>query len=199
VGPHAVAEFRLETERLVLRDWVAGDVDRFVEVTNTPAVMRWLGGPMSPESIALLESRMFAFQNRYGHSFWIVERREDGGHLSGEILGFCGLKRADAPDSTFTGQFEIGWRLREAAWGKGYAREAAQAALEAGFTRFDAPEIIAITVSGNRESWGLMQRLGMARRPDLDFEDSRFGPPLDRVIAYSLSREDWKDAAAPAR
>ncbi|KHK89592.1 GNAT family N-acetyltransferase [Novosphingobium malaysiense] len=188
----ATTPFRLETDRLTLRGWGPGDVDRFVAVTNTPAVMRWLGGLMDEATIGMLEGRMIGFQEKYGHCFWIVERKDDGGHLAGQVLGFCGLKRADAPDADILGEFEIGWRLREDAWGRGYAKEAAIASLDAGFDRFGAEVIYAITVPGNAASWGLMERLGMTRREDLDYTDSRFDPPLCDTIVYSLARDAWK-------
>lgn len=187
-----MAEFRLETDRLVLRDWSPGDIDRFVEVTNTPAVMRWLGGVLDSARIDILESRMMAFQVTYGHTFWLVERKADGGHLAGEVLGFCGLKKIDAPGASFAGEFEIGWRLREDAWGQGYAREAASASLDAGFDRFGAEEIFAVTVIENTASWGLMERLNMRRRAELDFVDPRFEPPCDAIV-YSITRQAWKE------
>ncbi|MCJ2179929.1 GNAT family N-acetyltransferase [Novosphingobium album (ex Hu et al. 2023)] len=181
--------FRLETPRLVLRDWAPGDFGRFVEVTNTPAVMRWLGGVMDAPRLDALESRLMAFQATLGHTFWVVERKRDGGHLSDELLGFCGLKKIDAEGALFQGEFEIGWRLRQDAWGRGYAKEAARASLEAGFGRFGAQEIFAITNVENAASWGLMERLGMRRRSELDFVDPRFDPPVCDTIVYAIERD----------
>lgn len=183
--------FRHETERLVLRDWAAGDIGRFAQVTNTEAVMRWLGGVMDAERLALFEKRVLAFQKGLGHTFWIVERKADGGHLSGEMLGFCGLKLIDAPGAAFAGEFEIGWRLREDAWGQGYAKEAASASLDLGFERFGAREIYAITNIENAASWGLMKRLGMARQEELDFVDPRFAPPVGNTIVFSMLAAAW--------
>lgn len=188
-----MAEFYLETDRLVLRDY-AGDVDwqRFFAATNTPAVMRWLGGVFDDAGRQMQRERVENCAARNGHCFWLVERKADGGHLSGEILGFCGLKRADAPGSSVPGAMEIGWRFREDSWGMGYAREAAEAALAAGFVTFDAEEIVALTVIDNSASWGLMKRLGMVRREDLDYADLRYDPPWRDTIIYSLSRQDWE-------
>lgn len=184
--------FRLETDRLVLRDWQsAADWAAFLAHTNTPHVMRWLGGPLDEAGQAALRARIETCASAHGHCFWLVERRADGGHLAGEVLGFCGLKRADAPGSTITGAFEIGWRMREDAWGHGYAREAAAASLEAGFGRFGAGEIFALTVAGNTASWGLMTRLGMRRRAELDYPDGRFEGELRDTIVYSLTRDEW--------
>lgn len=178
--------FRLETERLILRDWRAEDWPEFFRVTNTPGVMRWLGGVLDAEGEAKQRARVEACRAANGFCFWAVERKEDGA-----LLGFCGLKRADAPASTLTGEFEVGWRFREDAWGKGYAKEAAIAALDVAFDRFDAEEVFALTVDGNTGSWGLMKRLGMRRRKELDYDDMRYEPPWRRAIAYSMAREDW--------
>ena len=186
-----MTDFRLETERLVLRNWRAGDMARFAEVTNTPEVMRWLGGVMDAERLAASEGRMLALHESHGHTVWIVERKADGGDFSGEMLGFCGLKKIDAPGASFPGEFEIGWRLRSDSHGKGYAKEAATASLDAGFDRFGAKEIFAITVIENAPSWGLMCRLGMRRREELDYDDLRFEPPLRHTIVYSITHAEW--------
>jgi len=180
-----MAEFRLETPRLVLRDWRDDDWAPFLAHTNTPAVMRWLGGVMDAAKTAQQLARLRGYAAEHGHTFWVVERRADG-----EVLGFCGLKRSNQPGGP-QGEFEIGWRLREDAWGQGYAREAAQASLEAAFSRFYAPQVIALTVPGNTASWGLMERLGMTRRADLDFECPDWDPETGRAIVYGLTRAQW--------
>lgn len=185
-------EFRHETARLVLRDWREEDWDEFFRLTDTPAVMRWLGGPLGAEGRRLQRERVTHCRARNGFCFWVVERLADGGHLAGEMLGFCGLKRADAPDSSITGAFEIGWRLREDSWGRGYAKEAALAALELAFGTFGAHEVFAITVSGNAASWGLMIRLGMERRAELDYDDTRFTGAVRRQIIHSITRDQWE-------
>ncbi len=188
-----MADFRLETERLILREFTSeGDWEAFFRVTNTPAVMEWLGGLLDDAGLAMQRARVEQCAAAHGHCFWLMQRKPDGGHLAGEVLGFCGLKRADAPGSTATGEMEIGWRLREDAWGKGYAREAAEASLQAGFADFGAAQIIAITVVDNRPSWGLMIRLGMRRRADLDYADVRYDPPWRDHIVYSISRDEWE-------
>lgn len=180
-----MAEFRFETERLTLRDWREADWPEFWRVTNTPAVMRWLGGVATDEGRAAARARLEGYQRDHGHTFWVVERREDGA-----LLGFCGLKRSNQPGGP-QGMMEVGWRLREDAWGQGYAREAAAASLALAFDRFGAEEVIALTVACNTASWGLMERLGMQRREDLDFDSPDFDPENPRIIAYSIARNAW--------
>lgn len=183
----------METARLRLREWGDGDDDRFYEVMNTPAVMRWLGGVQDRATWDAAVGRLHGYQQDHGHTFWLVERLDDG-----ELQGFCGLKRVNAQGTDLTGQFEIGWRLRESAWGKGVAKEAAIASLDLAFGRFGAPHVVALTVAGNAGSWGLMRRLGMTRRQDLDFTDPRFGPELNPTIIYRIDAEEWPAARAAA-
>lgn len=180
----------IETERLLIRDWREADLDAFVGATNTSAVMRWLGGVQDPEALkARWRARAMVWHETRGFTFWALERKADGA-----LLGFCGLKLLDAPGcGSIEGAHEIGWRLREDAWGRGYAREAASACLDFAFRSLAAPRVLAITVSGNAASRGLMHRLGMRRREDLDFEDRRFGPELNPTIVYEIEAEAWLD------
>lgn len=181
-------EFRLETERLVLRDWRDADWAPFWEGTNTPAVMRWLGGVCDEEKRAAAQQRLLSYQSDHGHTFWAIERKADGA-----VLGFCGLKRSNQAGGP-QGLLEVGWRLREDAWGQGYAREAAEATLAHAFTHFADDAVVAFTVAGNEGSWGLMHRLGMLRREDLDFDSPQFDSENPRIIAYSIDRTAWETA-----
>ena len=184
----------IETERLILREWGEGDSDRFYEAMNTPAVMRHLGGVQSRDVWDAAKARLDGYQRDFGHTFWLLERKDDG-----ELLGFCGLKRVNAEGTGLTGEFEVGWRLRESAWGQGYAKEAAIASLDLAFGRFGAPHVVALTIGPNAESQGLMKRLGMTRRADLDFEDPRFGPEMNPTIIYRIDAEEWPAARAAAQ
>ena len=183
-----------ETARLRLRDWRPSDRDAFYAIMNRPAVMRYLGGVQTPDQWHAAHDRLLGFARDHGHTFWIVEDR-----ASSEIQGFCGIKRVNAPGAgDLTGQHEIGWRLRESAWGRGIAKEAAIATLDLAFGRLGAPHVVAMTVSDNHSSQGLMVRLGMTRRADLDFVDSRFGPELNPSMIWRIDRSAWPAARAKA-
>ena len=180
-----MAEFRHETDRLILRDWREEDWPFFWEGTNTPGVMRWLGGVCDGAKRDAAQQRLLSYDREHGHTFWCVERRSDGA-----ILGFCGLKRSNQSGGPL-GMMEVGWRLREDAWGRGYAKEAATASLDLAFDRFDAEEVIAMTVQRNTASWGLMQRLGMRRRDDLEYDNTEFDKADPVIIVYSVERASW--------
>ncbi|NCP19482.1 MAG: GNAT family N-acetyltransferase [Erythrobacter sp.] len=181
-----MADFRHETARLILRDWRDADWAPFWDATNTPAVMRWLGGVCDAEKRAAAQQRLLSYTRDHGHTFWVVERKSDAA-----ILGFCGLKRCNQQGGP-VGMMEIGWRLREDAWGQGYAKEAAGAALDIAFSTYEADEVIALTVRRNTASWGLMERLGMRRREDLDFANADFDAQDPTIIVYSISAAAWE-------
>jgi len=192
-----VAEIVAETSRLRLRTWGEEDKFRFFEIMNTPPVMRWLGGVQTVEEWSQAYARLLNYQRDFGFTFWIVEQKSDA-----RILGFCGLKRTNAPGAPLpiADQVEIGWRLREDAWGLGYAKEAAIASLDLAFERFDAPHVVAVTAAKNSSSRGLMTRLGMTRRKDLDFVDQRF--PVDSdvnpQVVFLIEAADWPQARLTA-
>lgn len=137
---------------------------------------------------AAARARIEDYQADHGHTFWVAERKEDAA-----LLGFCGLKRSNQAGGP-QGMMEVGWRLREDAWGQGFAKEAAAAALDLAFDRFGAEEVIALTVRGNSASWGLMVRLGMMPRPDLDFANGDFDPHDPVIIVHSVTCDDWRAA-----
>ena len=191
-----MAEVVAETKRLRLRTWDPEDEFRFYDVMNTAAVMRWLGGVQAAEEWSAGYKRLLGYERDFGFTFWIVQRKSDG-----ELLGFCGLKRVNAPGADdISGEFEIGWRLREDAWGQGYAKEAAIASLDIAFNRFAAPRVVAVTALQNLSSQGLMIRLGMKRRAEYDFTDQRF-PPESHVnpqVVFVIEAADWAAARAAA-
>lgn len=176
--------FRHETERLVLRSWQDQDADAFATWLNVPAVAATVGGLLTRPEIDGVVDRVRRSETEHGYCFWALERRADGA-----FLGFCGLKRMTADNSppALVNAPEIGWRLREDAWGQGYAREAAIASLNLAFGRFGMSEVYAITLTHNARSWGLMRRLGMIARPDLDFDMPAHG----RHVTYRIGRDEW--------
>jgi len=189
-----MARIVAQTQRLRLREWDPGDETRFYDIMNRPDVMAHLGGVQTPDEWRAAYERVVGFQEDYGHTFWILEDADGR-----EILGFCGIKRSNAPGAgILTGKHEIGWRLRPEAWGKGLAKEAAIASLDLAFGALKAPEVIATTLPANAPSQGLMKRLGMTRREELDYVDTRFGPDMNPSIVFLIEREEWPAARAAA-
>ena len=110
------------------------------------------------------------------------------------MIGKAGLARIDtlcAPEE-LRGAVQAGWTLRADCWGRGYAREAGEAALQLAFERFALARVYAQTSQRNRASWGLMERLGMTRRADLDYPDPDYPPEDNPTMVYQLDAGAWR-------
>jgi len=176
-----MTEFRLETDRLILRDWRDSDFDALHALCTDRQVMATIG-PLNSEdqSLGLLQ-RLQARQERDGCTFWAMERKEDG-----RVIGFCGAARGTVPQ--LEEELEIGWRLASDCWGQSYAREAAQATLDWLAIHHAGEPVWAITSVGNTRSRGLMERLGMQYLPELDFDHPHVADdsPLKPHVTYWL-------------
>ena len=181
-----VAEFRLETERLVLRSWRDEDRTPFAAICADAQVMATLGPVVDRTQSDALIDRVKAMDAAHGHTFWALERRCDA-----QLIGWCGVVRGDMPP--IEGSAEIGWRLASAAWGHGFATEAARATLDWLFATLADSSALAITNSGNLRSRAVMERLGMAYCPALDFAHPKLDEtdPLRPHVTYVLPRANW--------
>jgi ribosomal-protein-alanine N-acetyltransferase len=184
--------FSLRTPRLVLREWRDADREPFAAMSADPEVMAMLLPFPDRAAGDAWIARMRAHCDRYGFCQWAVE-------IPGEasLIGAVGLNWV-SHRTAFTPAVEIGWRLARAYWGRGYAFEAAKAALDDGFGRLGLAEIVAYTVPANRRSWRLMERLGMHRDPSEDFDHPACptGHPLRRHVLYRLRRPREAEAIA---
>jgi len=182
----------LATERLVFRRERPGDLDIWLEHMNTPKVMECTGGVQPRERVA----ENFALMAADGDgpiAFHFLALQSDG-----RLIGKCGLSRIDtevAPDE-LRGAVQVGWTLRADCWGQGYAREAAQAALARGFEEAGLAQVYAQTSERNTASWGLMKRLGMERRADLDYHDPVYPPEDNPTMVWWIARETWRAGQA---
>lgn len=185
-----MAEFQLETERLILRTPWQEDVDLHMAHLNTPAAMRYLGGVKKRHEIVEKTTKSIALQANENFSFLYMFEK-----ATGEMVGHCGLKRVDSDGAKNMGDFEMGWVVREDRWQRGYASEAVCEVLHWAFVTHQAPHVVAFTSKRNEPSWRLMEKLGMVRRMDLDFHDDRFPSEDNPTIVYSLARSEWENRA----
>jgi ribosomal-protein-alanine N-acetyltransferase len=155
----------IETPRLLLRQWRDEDRVPFAAMSLDPDVMETLGGNLlTKEQSNDYIDRAQAHIEAHGFGKFAVERREDGA-----FLGAVGLTPI-ASDLPLPRGFEMGWRLARAAWGRGYASEAARAAIADALGPCGLPEIFAFTSLPNLRSQAVMERAALTRRPELDFD-----------------------------
>lgn len=183
-----MADIIAETERLILRTIEDGDAALQDRLLNTPTVMARLGGVKELHEIEAKHAKARALHAQEGFSFLMMIEKS-----TGELVGHCGIKRVDNPLAHNQGDHEIGWLVREDRWRLGLAEEAMRAVLDWAFGRVGAPYVVALTSPANQPSWMLMEKLGMRRREDLDFDDPAY-PPEDRpTILYSFDAATWRD------
>src|SRR5262249_17491039 len=129
--------------------------------------------------------RFQAHYGEHGHTCFALELRD-----TGRFIGYTGLLRP-AFAAHFTPCVEIGWRLAREHWSFGYATEAAQECLRFAFGPLGLTEVVSFTVPGNGASRRVMEKLGMTRRPEDDFDHPRLpeGHILRRHVLYRKVRE----------
>ena len=126
--------------------------------------------------------------DEHGFGLWCVE-------LDGESIGFTGLSVPWFRDGV-----EVGWRIRSACWGHGYAPEAARAVLAVAFDDVGLDEVISFTAAINAKSRRVMEKIGLTRDPDADFEHPSVpeGSPLRPHVLYRISAAQYRSTTVDA-
>lgn len=167
---------QLETERLRLRLPVAEDAAAAAELLADPEVMRFLGGAtVPPEDVGKVVEKWRQRWETNGMGPFMIERREDG-----RFLGRAGILVWDArtwthalADAGENAQPELGWALVRAAWGHGYATEAARAVRDWARTERAVGRLISLIAPDNVASQRVAQRLGAVPAETVALFDSK--------------------------
>ena len=151
-----------------------------------PEVRRYFPGLLTEAESNASVDRFMAEDSEHGYTFWAAELRS-----TGEFIGFVGLHPADPGYNFPPGVPELGWRLDNAHWGKGYATEAAIACRDFAFNELGAPAIGAVTTVTNEPSMNVMRKLGM--KHEHDFLHPLIDPtdPIAPHVLYMLDYEDY--------
>jgi RimJ/RimL family protein N-acetyltransferase len=171
----------IRTDRLLMRRWLESDREPFAALNTDPETMRFFpttpDRPASDAFIDLIESRF----EQQGYGLWALEVTD-----TGQFIGFTGLNSMpdDVPGA---GGTEVGWRLARRAWHRGYATEAARAALGVAFGGVGMKEIWSMTAVLNEPSLAVMRRLGLTEVARFDHPRVPAGHPLRPHVTYHLA------------
>jgi RimJ/RimL family protein N-acetyltransferase len=168
----------LETPRLILRGWRSEDLAPYAAMMADPGTVRFItakGQPYSERETWREIALIIGHWQLLGYGLFVVEER-----ASGAFLGRVGpLEPPGYPG------FEIAWSLAPAARGKGYAQEAARAAIDWSFTRFPLDRIISLIHPDNAASQRVAIGLGERRTA------AQFAPFHDPCDIWEMRRDDW--------
>jgi RimJ/RimL family protein N-acetyltransferase len=180
----------LETERLVLRRFTEDDVDRLVELDSDPAVMHFVtGGIATPRreiETEVLPALLAYYERGDGYGFWAAVEK-----ASGAFLGWFHFRPAEGAPP---GEIELGYRLRRAAWGKGYAAEGARALVDRGFAELDVERVVAFTMVVHAASRRVLEKAGL--RYVRTFHEPwpyRIEGEEEGDVEYALLRSEWEE------
>lgn len=178
----------LVTDRLILREWRDSDLEPFARMNADPVVMEYLPRVLNMDDSRKLMKRFMRHFKKHGYGLYALESRE-----TNDLVGFTGLNQVDF-EAHFTPATEIAWRLDYAYWGQGYATEAANAVLNYASRALKLKEIVSFTVHDNVRSISVMEKIGMTRDPDGDFDYPclRKGHPLGRFVLYRKKNRKQK-------
>ena len=171
----------IRTARLLLRRWREQDRAPFAAMNADPVVMEHFPAPLTRAESDAFVDRIGTHFDEHGYGLWALED-ETG------FVGFTGLSWATF-EAPFNPALEVGWRLAHPAWGKGYATEAATAALRRGFQ--DVEGLVSFTAVVNERSWRVMERIGMRRDSEFDHPRVPEGHPVRRHLLYRADRQTW--------
>jgi len=171
----------IRTDRLLLRRWLDSDREPFAALNADPKTMRFFAATLdrleSDAFVDLIESRF----EQQGYGLWALEVTD-----TGEFIGFTGLNPMPE-DVQGAGGTEVGWRLARHAWHRGYATEAAGAALDVAFGRLGMKEIWSMTAVLNEPSQAVMRRLGLIEVARFDHPRVPAGHPLRPHVTFRLA------------
>ena len=165
----------LETQRLTFRPYEEADFDAMAALHCTPSVMAHMRGGAVDRHAARRAFDSYLYHWRDSDiSIWALRRKDDGA-----FIGECGFwVRADFPGRSMR------YILAEPYWGRGYALEAAMAAVQWGFEFKRVPRITAVAQQANPASVRILERLGLI------LEDTAHNG-LVGFHRYAVDRDDW--------
>jgi ribosomal-protein-alanine N-acetyltransferase len=139
------------TERLILRRWTAEDADRLLAILSEEDILRYFPAalPWGREKAERYIAHHEVHWKERGYGHWAVVR-------DGQVIGWNGLEYL--PESRET---EAAYLLSRAAWGQGYASEAARAAIRFGFSQAGLEQIVGLAHPQNAASRRVLEKCGL--------------------------------------
>jgi len=184
-----MSDLYLETDRLILRRFTDADVDALVELDSDPEVTRYLTGARPVrENVAgeTLPVMLRYYDDHPGFGTWAAIER-----ASGDFIGWFHLRPAH--EAGRDDEPELGYRLRRASWGRGYATEGGRALVDKAFTDLGARRVFAQTMAVNLGSRRVMEKAGLRQvRTFRGTWPERLPGDEHGDVEYAITRDEWE-------
>lgn len=170
-----------KSKRLRFRQWKDSDLPLMTSINSSKNVMEFFPNTQGEEETKNFIQRMQTQFKEKGFCYFAVDELE-----TEEFIGFIGLSQQTYP-AEFTPCIDIGWRLSEVHWGKGYATEGALACLEYAFKELQLTEIVAVCPKVNLKSESVMLKIGMQKVLEFKHVYLSNHPHLETCVCYKIT------------
>ena len=172
--------YLFKSERLGFRNWLASDTEKMIAISSTENIMRFFPAIATPKQTEDFIQRMKHLFNEKGYCYFAVDLL-----ATSEFIGFIGLNDItyEAPFSPGT---DIGWRLDEKHWGKGFATEGALCCLNYAGRILNKKTIIATAPEINIPSISVMTKIGMTKKLHFNHPKLTDYPGLEKCVCYEI-------------
>ncbi|MFY0629535.1 MAG: GNAT family N-acetyltransferase [Flavobacteriaceae bacterium] len=170
------------SERLGFRNWKESDIEPLFKINSDPKVMEFFPSTQTLNQTKNFIKRMQDQYSSKGFCYFAVDTLHDN-----SFIGFIGISEQNF-EADFTPCIDIGWRLSQNQWGKGYATEGAKRCLEFAFNTLNLESIKAICPSVNQKSERVMNKLGMTREYAFNHPLLKDHKTLEECILYEVTR-----------
>ena len=182
----------LETERLILRQLTEADADNLLELNSDPDVVRFTPDAGQPIDYTVIQTqtlpRLLALYEQYdGYGCWAALEKS-----SGAFIGWFFFRPAVHalyfnPALANASDIELGYRLRKAVWGQGYATEGSKALIFKGFSQLRTQRVVAVALAANVASVRVLEKAGLKLENKFVYEGNG-----QEIVIYALNKNDLK-------
>jgi len=177
------SDYIFTTERLGFRNWKASDLDQMAHLNADPEVMKYFPSTVDRSHTKAYIERMQKQFDEKQYCYFAVERLDQK-----VFIGFIGLSY-QTYDAPFTPCVDIGWRLAQEHWGKGFATEGAKACLNYAFNDMGIKTIFSVASIANKPSTNVMKKIGMVYDQSFDHPALVDTPELNPCVVYKISKD----------
>jgi len=186
----------LETARLMLRRFTVNDVDDLVELDADPTVMRYINGGQPSDREAIQNMLLPKFMAYNDHpvpfGYWFTTLKENGKFIGWFQFVLATDNRFACEQGIVTGdEICLGYRLKHAYWGQGYATEGATRMVDLGFHQGTVKKVSSWALTANRGSTRVMEKAGLTFEQAFEFTAEQL-PNLTteerQAVKYSVTR-----------